>query len=116
MTTAATAAPILTQVRWLKSWEGLRIAEPAKCRHPGTEVLAIGHALVPAGRGGGRRATTRATLCMLCGTDTTGRMTADEAIDACWAELGWNEAVRLRLYELANPIAPLEADPAGAER
>lgn len=82
---------------WIKDWEGEPVAG-ADCRHPATEVLNIGLRL-ERGRGPADRRND-GVVCMLCGRDSTGRLTLVDGLARASEEHGWNRHVSERLFEL----------------
>lgn len=98
-----TAATISWQVDWSKA----PLLAPAACRHPGPASLAIGARLEKVRHG--RRAVVDATLCMLCGSDSSDRMSAEDVLDAAWKEHGWHRSTGERILLLAERL------PAGAD-
>ena len=88
-------------VTWTKSWEGAPFVDPAVCTHPGSSSMAVGLTVTRNARG---RATieTKATLCMLCGTDSSGQMKPDDALEAAWLEFGWHRSTGQRIVDLTR--------------
>lgn len=87
-------------VIWAKSWRDLPVLPAADCRHPGEHALSIKQRLEPA-KGGGHRIAMDGSVCMACGTDSTGNFTVAEALRLCMDQHGWNREVGERLHDLA---------------
>lgn len=88
-------------IHWCKSWAGRPILSPDKCPHSGPDALTINQRLEPTKRGRHVIAFD-ASICMACGTDSTGKLDLADGLRACMDQHGWNREVGLRLYDLAE--------------
>lgn len=95
-----TQEPLYT-VHWTKKWDG-PILPAAQCRHEGMDALTINQRLEPNARGKGYHIELDGSLCMRCGTDSTGQLSLVEGLSRCMDQHGWNRETGLRLYGLVE--------------